>query len=201
MRAEVVTDGVVFGEGPVWVPEGTPGGPSLVVDERRRGITDPDLARRLPTRTTSPTPAAARTAPLAADGSILVTQNGGIDFSQLPASSTSTPPYVGPATPGLQLATPTATVAYLADDGFNAPNDLAIAADGDVFFTDPGHYPPPEPSSSAACWATNATARVRTLADGFYFCNGIAFEPDGDARRGRGPRAAARCIPTAPASG
>ena len=31
MRAEVVADGIVFGEGPVWVPEGTPGGPSLVV--------------------------------------------------------------------------------------------------------------------------------------------------------------------------
>src|SRR5262249_56180936 len=31
VRAEVVADGIVFGEGPVWVPEGTPGGPSLVV--------------------------------------------------------------------------------------------------------------------------------------------------------------------------
>ena len=31
MRAEVVVDGIVFGEGPVWVPENTAGGPTLVV--------------------------------------------------------------------------------------------------------------------------------------------------------------------------
>ena len=31
MQAEVVVDGIVFGEGPVWVPENTAGGPTLVV--------------------------------------------------------------------------------------------------------------------------------------------------------------------------
>ena len=63
MRAEVVTDGVVFGEGPVWVPEGTPGGPSLVVTSVAAGSAGPDLARRLRDAKTSPTPAAAPTAP------------------------------------------------------------------------------------------------------------------------------------------
>ena len=41
-------------------------------------------------------------------------------------------------------ARPTARSRYLADDGFHGPNDLAVAADGDVYFTDPGHYPPPD---------------------------------------------------------
>src|SRR4029453_13337001 len=31
MRAEGGAGGIVLGEGPVWVPDGTPGGPSLVV--------------------------------------------------------------------------------------------------------------------------------------------------------------------------
>ena len=52
--------------------------------------------------------------------------------------------------PGLQYVAPDGTVTYLAtrvDDGtpMNAPNDLVVTADGTVYFTDPGHYPLPDP--------------------------------------------------------
>ena len=29
----------------------------------------------------------------------------------------------------------------------NGPNDLVVTADGTVYFTDPGHYPLPDPRS------------------------------------------------------
>ena len=84
MRAEVVTDGVVFGEGPVWVPEGTPGGPSLVVTSVAAGSLvriSPDGSGREDVADTGGGPNGAA---LVADGSFLVTQNGGLDFSKLP---------------------------------------------------------------------------------------------------------------------
>ena len=84
-----------------------------------------------------------------------------------------------PATPGLQLAHPDGTVTYLADDGLRGPNDLAVAADGAVYFTDPGHCPPTDEDSSAASWSTTATDRSARSPTGFFYCNGIAFEPDG----------------------
>jgi gluconolactonase len=115
-------------------------------------------------------------AALAADGSILVTQNGGIDFSQLPMLADLSSP--APATPGLQLVRPNGTVTYLADDGFHAPNDLAVSADGEIYFTDPGRFPPPE-EGVGRVMVYDRDGRTRVFTDDFFFCNGIAFEPDG----------------------
>jgi sugar lactone lactonase YvrE len=115
-------------------------------------------------------------AALAADGSILVTQNGGIDFSAL--GLFKAPPVFRPGAPGLQHVSADGTVTYLADDGFHAPNDLAIAPDGTVYFTDPGHFPPEsEDGGRVMVYARDGT--VREHASRFWFCNGIAFAPDG----------------------
>ncbi len=115
---------------------------------------------------------------LAADGSILVTQNGGIDFSALPGVFATMPPCV-PAVPGLQLFDiTTGTVMYLSDTGYLGPNDLAISSDGDVYFTDPGHYPPSADDRGRVV-VYDRDGSVTTFAGGFNYCNGIAFEPDG----------------------
>jgi gluconolactonase len=144
MRAEVVVDGIVFGEGPVWVPEGTAGGPSLVVTSVAAGALYRIWPEQQRAEQLAETGGGANGAALAADGSILVTQNGGMDFSKLPIAADY--PY-RPATPGLQLAAIEGEVSYLADSGFQAPNDLVVAADGTVYFTDPPHYPPPAMAS------------------------------------------------------
>jgi gluconolactonase len=69
-------------------------------------------------------------------------------------------------------------VSYLTDAAFHGPNDLAVTEAGEVFFTDPGHYPP----------ATDDGGRVMVLARdgsvseyarGFQYCNGIVFDLDG----------------------
>jgi gluconolactonase len=173
--AEVVADGVTFGEGPVWVPSGTRGGPSLVVTSVAAGA-----LYRIPPEGTraeklADTGGGANGAALAANGSILVTQNGGIDFSKLPIDVDY--PY-NPAASGLQLATVDGAVSYLVDNNLQAPNDLVVGPDGTVFFTDPPHFPiPPEPAGRVMAYERSGDVRV--VAEGFVYCNGIALDRDG----------------------
>jgi gluconolactonase len=68
-------------------------------------------------------------------------------------------------------------VSYLAEYDLHAPNDLAIASNGDVYFTDPGHYPPD--ADDAARVMIYDDNGLRPFATGFYYCNGIAFDVDG----------------------
>src|SRR5262249_19224225 len=175
VRAEIIADGIAFGEGPVWVPEGTPGGPSLVVTSVAAGA----LYRIPPgggrANELAHTGGGANGAALAADGSILVTQNGGIDFSKMPLDVDY--PY-HPTTSGLQLATVDGAVRYLADQDLQAPNDLVAAADGTVYFTDPPHFPlPPAPSGRGVAYRPHGDRRL--VAEPFMYCNGIALDRDG----------------------
>jgi gluconolactonase len=163
---------VAFGEGPVWCDDGT-----LVVTSVVEGA----LYRVFPAETRAvrfaDTGGGANGAALAATGSLLVTQNGGIDFG--PFGLFDEPPPFRPATPGLQLVSADgAQVTYLASDGFHAPNDLAVGAGGTIYFTDPGHHPPAR-DDAAVVYAYAPDGTVSTFATGFFFCNGIAFEPDG----------------------
>ena len=59
-----------------------------------------------------------------------------------------------------------------------APNDLVVAADGTVWFTDPPHFPPPdEPVGRVHTMVPSGTTCI--AATGFKYCNGIALDPDG----------------------
>ena len=185
MQSEVVCGGVRFGEGPVWCGDGT-----LVVTSVADGaLLRVDVARGAVSRFAD-TGGGANGAALAADGSVLVTQNGGIDFSQL--GLFAEPPAYRASTPGLQLARPDGSVTYLADQGFLAPNDLAVAADGRVYFTDPPHHPPPE-EPVGRVMILERDGSVSTYAEEFQYCNGIAFTPDGTlvVVEGRGLQAVA----------
>ena len=167
-------DDIPFSEGPVWCDDGT-----LVVTSVAAGA----LFRVWPTEQRAErcaqTDGGANGAALAADGSILVAQNGGMDFSQLPVDLVGDLPEAPKTTPGLQLARPDGTVTYLAEHGLNGPNDIAIAADGDVYFTDPGHYPPPDDELVGRVMVYGRDGSLRVFADQFQYCNGIAFEPGG----------------------
>jgi gluconolactonase len=171
VQSEVVCEGIRFGEGPVWCGDDTlvvtsvADGALYRVDVTTGGV---DLFADVG--------GGANGTALAADGSIIVTQNGGIDFARL--GLFDDPPAFRTATPGLQLAQRDGSVTYLADHGFRAPNDLAVADDGRVFFTDPGHHPPPE-TPVGRVMVLERDGRVTVAADGFHYCNGIAFTPDG----------------------
>jgi gluconolactonase len=113
-----------------------------------------------------------------------VTQNGGIDFSALPLYGDDPPPF-RPATPGIQRVDAAGVVTYVADTGadggaFLAPNDLVVAADGTLWFTDPPPHPPPdEPRGRVHTMTPDGSTHV--VAEGFQYCNGIALEADGTA--------------------
>jgi gluconolactonase len=173
MKSEVVATGIPFSEGPVWCPDGT-----VVVTSVAAGALYRVWPEENRAEVCADTRGGANGAALAADGSILVTQNGGMDFSNLPGDMGKLPKSE-PTTPGLQLARPDGTVSYLADTDLNGPNDLAVAVDGAVYFTDPGHWPPPDSGPIGRVMVYERDGSVRTFASGFLFCNGIAFEPDG----------------------
>ena len=172
MQSVVVGKDIPFAEGPVWCPDGTVVATSVAAGALFRVWPDSGAVERI-----AVTSGGANGAALAADGSILVTQNGGIDFSKLPGVFATLPVCV-PAVPGLQLAAHDGTVTYLADAGFQGPNDLAITPDGTVYFTDPGHFPPTD-DAVGRVMVFGRDGRVTTFAHGFYYCNGIAFEADG----------------------
>jgi gluconolactonase len=168
MKAEIVARGIRFLEGPVWCDDGT-----LVVT----GVGDGHLYRVWPSEGRWEIFADLGGGPNGAtpcsDGGVLVTQNGGFDFSPLVADA----PSPRPAEPGIQRVTPAGDVSYLARGGLNAPNDLVVAADGTLYFTDPGHYPPPDPPIGRVMALRNG--ELREVAGNFHYCNGIGIEPGG----------------------
>ena len=172
MQSEIVGTGIPFAEGPVWCPDGT-----VIVTSVAGGALYrvwPELAK---TERVAVTSGGANGAALASDGSIIVTQNGGIDYSQLPIPIDL--PACVPASPGLQLAAPDGTVTYLADQDLHGPNDVAVHPDGDIYFTDPGHYPPPEDELIGRVMIYGRDGSLRVFAGDFQYCNGIAFDRDG----------------------
>ena len=173
MRSEIVGTGIPFAEGPVWCPDGT-----VVVTSVAAGALFRVWPEQTKTELFATTKGGANGAALAHDGSILVTQNGGIDYSKLPVRFADLPDPTFVA-PGLQLAAPDGTVSYLFDTDLHGPNDLAVTPDGDILFTDPGHYPPPATNVGRVMRVTRA-ATLTTFADDFLYCNGIAIEPDGN---------------------
>jgi gluconolactonase len=112
-----------------------------------------------------------------ADGGVLVTQNGGLDWE---AIGIPNPAPAEPTTPGIQRVGPGGEVSLLTEgDGpFRAPNDLCAAPDGTIWFTDPPQFPPPaEPAGRVWKWAPNG--RPEVFADGFTYCNGIGIDGQG----------------------
>ncbi len=184
--AEVVATGIRFAEGPVWCP-----GPGSGPDVGRGGtvvctsVADGALHRVHPSTgqvdLVARVGGGANAAYPASDGGFVVTQNGGIDFTRSGIYGDDPPPY-RPATPGIQRVDASGTVTYLLDEraiegGFLAPNDLVVAADGTLYFTDPPEHPPP-PEPVGRVFALGRDGVVTPVAAGFHYCNGIALEPD-----------------------
>jgi len=177
-RYEIVATSVVFGEGPSWCADGT-----VVCTSVSGGC----LYRIFPedghTEVVALTGGGPNSCVQSSDGGFVVTQNGGIDFSVFDLPEFGNLPPCQPVTPGIQYVSPSGETTYLASqagDGspMRGPNDLVVAEDGSVYFTDPGHYPlPARPAGRVMKLDRNGD--VSLIADGFSYCNGIAIDPDG----------------------
>ena len=172
MRSEVVCRGVRFGEGPVWCGDDT-----LVVTSVADGaLVRVDVASGQTSRFAD-TGGGANGAALAADGSMLVTQNGGIDFSRL--GLFAEPPDYRPATPGLQHArAPTARSSTWPTSASSRRTisrcTPTVACSSPIPRTTRRRRNP-----SGRVMVLERDGTISTFAENFQYCNGIAFTPDG----------------------
>lgn len=171
---EIVATGMKFTEGPVWCADSGTVVCTAVAEGALYRIWPEESRKEM----IAITGGGANACAPVSDGGFLVTQNGGMDYTAMGLYADDPPPY-RPVAPGLQRVFPDGHVEYLLDDGFLAPNDLVVGEDGTVYFTDPPmHPPPPEPVGRVHALAPDG--RVRVIAAGFHYCNGIALTPDGD---------------------
>ena len=122
MDGEIIASGLAFPEGPVWV-DGT-----LLFTEITGGV----VSRWTPGGEVEPfatTGGGPNGAALAADGSLYVTQNGGM--GRRPADDAGHPARQR------RTATSTMVVTEVAGLTLEGPNDLAFGDDGRLWFTDP----------------------------------------------------------------
>jgi gluconolactonase len=176
MRYEVILEGALLGEGPVWCPDGTLITTHMGRDKIRR--TNPKTGR---SEMIASFAGGANSAQLASDGGLVITNNGGIDFAKLASMMNLDPAKITyePGKPGLQRMFPDGRVTYLADAGLSAPNDLIVARDGTLYFTDP----PPNGGIGAQgkpgrVWSWTPTGGLKLVARDFQYCNGIALSPE-----------------------
>ncbi len=179
MRYETVCSDVPLGEGPVWCPDGT----LVITHVAPGGLRRIDVGTGI-SRVIASMPGGANSAQLASDGGFVVTQNGGMDFRKFADNlgiDAERIPYV-PAAPGLQRVTPDGEVVYLADQGFSAPNDLIVAPDGTIYFTDPPQLGGADIDSGIGegrFWAYDPDGGARQIAGGMRYDNGVALSPEG----------------------
>ncbi len=177
MQAEVLTAEAPLGEGPVWCPDGT-----LVISL----ISPGGLLRIQPESGQSEllvsVQGGANSAQLAADAGFVVANNGGIDFTGFAGALGIDPtkiPY-HPGSPGLQRVSPSGEVTFLAQEGLQAPNDLIVAPDGTIYFTDPPpHGGTQSQGGEGRFWGYRPGEGLRLIASGFDFDNGVALSPEG----------------------
>ena len=174
-RIETIATGIRWAEGPVWVPGGDyllfSDPPANIVRRWQRGAavtpflspsgaggTDPRLVRE---------PGANGLA-LDAAGRLLIANSGGRSLDRV------------------DLASRRRTILIDRYDGkrFNSPNDMHVARDGTIYFTDPpyglegGDASPLKEQAHNGVYRLRPGGAVELLDDGLSFPNGVALSPD-----------------------
>ena len=159
--ARVIATDLGFAEGPVWTADGR-----LLVTSISHSViyqVDADGSHVVAETGGGPNGMTER-----ADGTLYVTQNGGI-YGMGDRSPNQAPP-------GIQAVTGGA-VRYLAQ-GLDAPNDCCFGPDGRLYFTDPRGPAQPSSLRPGRVYAMSVDGAPVLLAEGPAFANGIAFGPD-----------------------
>jgi gluconolactonase len=175
----IVCEGPAVGEGPVWCAprDGHDDGDGTLVFT---GVAAGVVSRVWPTtgrvEQIADTAGGPNGAVAAVDGGFVVTQNGGLDFNAFGMTGLPAPRSI---TSGLQHVTADGAVSYLTSGATQQPNDLCVAADGTIYFTDPPGFPVPVPPEGRVL-ALEPDGTLRVVADGFSYSNGIALEADGE---------------------
>jgi gluconolactonase len=172
----VVAEGVGFPEGLAWSPDGERLFVTGAADGRLYGVRPDDRQLELVANIGG----GLNNCALAAGGACLVTQNGGLSGRRIMAErypKMRPLPEPTTATPALILVHADGESEVLLDEGVNAPNDLAVGPDGALYFTDPGDRFLPEPPVPRVMRFARGSG-LSVVAEGFGYCNGIAFDGD-----------------------
>jgi gluconolactonase len=166
MNGEIIASGLEFPEGPVWL-DGAIWCTEITGGHISRWTPDGGLER------VADTGGGPNGATAASDGTLYVTQNGGMGKG-------------GRTTPGIQRVTTDGAVDIVATEvaglRLDGPNDLAFGPDGRLWFTDPrGDSDPAKNSQPGRIFALDVVTGEGELVIelGPVFPNGIAFLADG----------------------
>jgi len=165
MDGQIIADGLEFPEGPVWL-DGTIWFTEIAGGHVSRWTPDGGVER------VADTGGGPNGATAAADGSLYVTQNGGMGSDRR-------------STPGIQRMMTDGAVELIATEvagiRLDGPNDLAFGPDGRLWFTDPRGDPDPAKNSRPGrLFALDvATGQGELIVElGPVFPNGIGFLSD-----------------------
>ncbi len=158
----VVAEGLGFTEGPVWTRDGR-----LLVTSISHGVIY-EIDAEGSARVVAKTGGGPNGMTEGADGTLYVTQNGGI-FGTNSTSDT-------PIEAGIQQIVD-GKARHIAT-GLGAPNDLCFGPDGRLYFTDPRGWARPEDLPPGRVYAMALDGAPQMLVEGPAFTNGIAFGPD-----------------------
>ncbi len=166
MHGEIIATDLEFPEGPVWL-DGAIWFTEILGGHVSRWTPDRGVER------VADTGGGPNGATAAADGSLYVTQNGGMGKGRR-------------ATPGIQRVTTDGGVETVATEvggvRLDGPNDLAFGPDGRLWFTDPrGDSDPAKNSAPGRIFALDVQSGEGEMVIelGSVFPNGIAFLADG----------------------
>jgi sugar lactone lactonase YvrE len=175
---EIVVTGLGLLEGPVWCPaDDLVPTPTVVCTSVTEGVLHRVWPEEGRVELIAVVGGGANAAQRASDGGFVVTQNGGIDYST--TDLFEDPPPYRPITPGIQHVSASGDVRYVCSDGFLAPNDLIVTADGTLLFTDPPSWPPTPGPPVGRVHALTPDGEVSVVASDLAYPNGIALDPDG----------------------
>ena len=177
----LVASGLAFPEGPVALPDG-----SVLVVEIAGGT----LTRVCPGGTVERVAelgGGPNGAAIGADGAVYVANNGGAirfrerDGSSWPDYGADDPP-AGGSLQRVDLETGSVETLYEACDGhrLNAPNDLVVAGDGSIWFTDLGLVRPRSIERGGVYWCRPDGSEIREVIFPLDQPNGIGLSPAGD---------------------
>lgn len=178
----VVATGLRFPEGPVALADG-----SLLVVEIAGGtltrITPDGAVDRIADLGGGPNGAA-----VGVDGAVYVTNNGGAitfrerDGAFSPAYDADRPPRAGGSIQRVDLASGAVETLYEACDGrrLHAPNDLVVAADGSIWFTDIGLVRARSIERGGVYWCRPDGSEIREAIFPLDQPNGVGLSPAGE---------------------